>query len=48
MVPTCIKQMNFTTLFTNIQLILYWAIAYLQHQIQQEIIGVQITELQLK
>ena len=48
MVPTCIKQMNFTTLFTDIQSILYWVIAYLQYQIQQEIIGVQITALKLK
>ena len=43
-----IKQMNFTTLYTDIQLILYWVIAELQHQIQQGIIGVQIAVLKLK
>ena len=32
----------------DIQLTLYWVIAYLQHQIQQEIIGVQIAALKLK
>jgi len=32
--------MNFTTLCTNIQSILYWVIAEVQHQIQQGIIGV--------
>jgi len=40
--------MNFTTLCTDIQLILYWVIAELQHQIQQGIIGVQIAALKLK
>jgi len=48
MVPTCNKQMNFTTLCTDIQLILNWVIAKLQHQIQQEIVGGQITALKLK
>ena len=37
-----------TTLCTGIQLILYWIIAQLHHQIQQEIIGVQIAALKLK
>ena len=46
--PTCNKQMNFTTLCMDIQLILYWVITYLQHQIRQEIIGVQIAALKLK
>jgi len=27
MVPTCNKQMNFTALCTDIQLVLYWVIA---------------------
>ena len=40
--------MNFTTLWKDIQLILYWVIAWLQHQIQQGIIGVQIVALKLK
>ena len=48
MVPSCNKQMNFTTLCMDIQLILYWVIAYLQHQIQQEIISVQIAALKHK
>ena len=39
--------MNLTTPFTDIQLILLWVIAKLQHQIQQKIIGVQITALKL-
>jgi len=40
--------MNFTIPCKDIQLILYWVIAQLQHQIQQGIIGVQITALKLK
>jgi len=42
MAPTCNKRMNFTALFRDIQLILY---CIAQRQIQQEIIGVQITAL---
>jgi len=48
MAPSCNKQMNFTTLCTDIQLILYWVIAWLQRQIQQGIIGVRIAALKLK
>ena len=44
-----INKMNFTTLHMDIQLIIFWGgIAYLQHQIQQGIIGVQIAALKLK
>ena len=46
--PTCNKQMNFSTLCKDIQLLLYLVIAQLQHQIQYEIIGVQIAALKLK
>jgi len=48
MAPTCNKQMNFTIFCMDIQLIMYWVIAQLQHQIQQGIIGVQTTALKLK
>jgi len=42
MAPTCNE---FIELCTDIQLIWYWVSAYLQHQIQQGIIGVQIAPL---
>ena len=48
MAPTCNKQMNFFILCMDIQWIFVLDCCKLQHQIQQGIIGVQITELQLK
>jgi len=46
--PACNKQMNATTSAWISNEYLCWVCAELQYQIQQGIIGVQLTELQLR